>query len=99
MRPALEYASSIWSPLASSTSINKLQVMQNTALRTTTGGTEVTNIHQLHDENTHTSHTSMSMGREVMMPLDLMLGSDGEEAGSGGTFRTDFKDGWVEAHQ
>ena len=25
MRPALEYASSIWSPLASSTSINKLQ--------------------------------------------------------------------------
>ena len=28
MRPALEYASSIWSPLASSTSINKLQVMQ-----------------------------------------------------------------------
>ena len=33
MRPALEYASSIWSPLASSTSINKLQVMQNAALR------------------------------------------------------------------
>ena len=32
MRPALEYASSIWSPLASSTSINKLQVMQNAAL-------------------------------------------------------------------
>ena len=29
MRPALEYASSIWSPLASSTSINKLQVMQH----------------------------------------------------------------------
>ena len=28
MRPALEYASSIWSPLVSSTSINKLQVMQ-----------------------------------------------------------------------
>ena len=33
MRPALEYASSIWSPLASLTSINKLQVMQNAALR------------------------------------------------------------------
>ena len=32
MRPALQYASSIWSPLASSTSINKLQVMQNAAL-------------------------------------------------------------------
>ena len=28
MRQTLEYASSIWSPLASSTSINKLQVMQ-----------------------------------------------------------------------
>ena len=31
MKPALEYASSIWSPLASSTSINKLQAMQNAA--------------------------------------------------------------------
>ena len=31
MRQALEYASSIWSPIASSTSINKLQVMQNAA--------------------------------------------------------------------
>ena len=29
MRPALEYAFYMWSPLASSTSINKLQVMQN----------------------------------------------------------------------
>ena len=25
----------------------------------------------------------MMLGREVMMPLDLMLGSDGEEAGRG----------------
>ena len=33
---ALEYASSIWSPLTSSTNINKLQVMQNAALRTAT---------------------------------------------------------------
>ena len=41
----------------------------------------------------------MMLGREVMMPLDLMLGSDGEEAGRGGTFRDDFKDGWVEAHR
>ena len=39
MRPALEYASSICSPLTSWTSMNKLQVMQNTALRTTTGCT------------------------------------------------------------
>ena len=50
MRPALEYASSIWSPLASSTSINKLQVMQNAALRTATGCTQDTNIQYLHDE-------------------------------------------------
>ena len=50
MRPALEYASSIWSPLASSTSINKLQVMQDSALRTATGYPQDTNIQNLHDE-------------------------------------------------
>ena len=57
MRPALEYSSSVWSPLASSTSINKLQVMQNAALRTATGYTQDTNIQHLHDKNSHTSHT------------------------------------------
>ena len=50
MRPALKYASSIWSPLASSTSINKLQVMQNAVLGTATGCTQNTNIQHLHDE-------------------------------------------------
>ena len=50
MTPALEYASSIWSPLVSSTSINKLQIIQNTALRTVTGCTPDTNIPHLHDE-------------------------------------------------
>ena len=50
MRLAMEYASSIWSPLASSTSINKLQVMQNAALRTATGCTQTTNIQHLHDK-------------------------------------------------
>ena len=50
MRPALEYASSVWSPIASSTSINKLQVMQNAALRTATGCTQDINIQHLHDE-------------------------------------------------
>ena len=50
---ALEYASSVWSPIASSTSINKLQVMQNAALRIATGCTQDTNIQHLHDE-THT---------------------------------------------
>ena len=42
--------SSVWSPIASSTSINKLQVMQNAALRTATGCTQDTNIQHLHDE-------------------------------------------------
>ena len=50
MRPALEYASSVWSPISSSTSINKLQVMQNAALRTATGCTQDTNIQHLPDE-------------------------------------------------
>ena len=50
MRPALEYASSVWPPIASSTSINKLQVMQNAALRAATGCTQDTNIQHLHDE-------------------------------------------------
>ena len=51
MRPALEYASSIWSPLSPSTRINKLQVMQNSALISATGITQTYNI------GTHTSHT------------------------------------------
>ena len=50
MRLALESASFIWSPLASSTSINKLQVMLNAALRTATGCTQDTNIQHMHDE-------------------------------------------------
>ena len=47
---ALEYASSVWSPIASSTSVNKLQVMQNAALGTATGCTQDTIIQLLHDE-------------------------------------------------
>ena len=50
MRPALDYATFIWSPLASSTSINKLQVMQNAAMRTATGRTQDTNIQHMHNE-------------------------------------------------
>ena len=41
----------------------------------------------------------MMLGREVMMPLDLMLGSDAEEVGRGSTFRAAFRDGVVEAHR
>ena len=50
MSPSLEYASSLWSPMASPTSINKLQVMQNAALRACTGCTHDTNIQHLHDK-------------------------------------------------
>ena len=50
MRPALEYASSVWSPIASSTSISKLQVMQNAALKTATGCTQDKHIQHLHDK-------------------------------------------------
>ena len=58
MRPALEYASSVWSPIAFSTSINKLQAMQNATLKTATGCTQDTNIQHLHDENSHSPYPS-----------------------------------------
>ena len=62
MIPALEYASSVWSHIASSTSINKLQVMQNAALRTATGCTQDTNIQHLHDETlTLTIHEHLQL--------------------------------------
>ena len=51
--PILQYVSTIWSPLASDTNINKLQIPQNTALRIATGCTTDTNTQHLHDE-THT---------------------------------------------
>ena len=78
MRPALVYASSVWSHIASSTSINKLQVMQNAALRTATGCTQDTNIQHLHDEtltlpiHEHPSGSgafSLEEGRIAPMPL------------------------------
>ena len=47
--PTLENASTIWSPIVSTTNIAKLQNLQNTALRTITGCTHVTNIQHLHD--------------------------------------------------
>ena len=40
----------IWSSLGSSTSINKLHVMQNAALRNATGCTQDTNIQYMHDK-------------------------------------------------
>ena len=56
MRPALEYASSVWSPIACTTSINKLQVMQNAALRTATGWTQTYNICMT--KHSHSPYTS-----------------------------------------
>ena len=53
MRPALENASSIWAPLASSTSINKLQVMQHW------------DYHRMHTRHKHTSHTRAPTVRRV----------------------------------
>ena len=50
MRPALEYASSVWSPIASSTGIDGLRVMRNAALGTAAGCTQDTGIQRLHDE-------------------------------------------------
>ena len=49
-RPILEYASTIWSPIASTTGITKLQTIQNMALRIATGCTSDTNIQHLHNE-------------------------------------------------
>ena len=49
-RPILEYTSTIWSPIISNTNMNKLQTIQNSALRTITGCTLDTNTHHLHTE-------------------------------------------------
>ena len=50
IRPILEYASAIWSPIISNTNMNKLQTIHNSALRTITGCTLDTNTHHLHTE-------------------------------------------------
>ena len=42
--------STIWSPLASDTHINKQHVTQNTVLRIATGCTTDSNTHHLHDD-------------------------------------------------
>ena len=59
MRQDLEYASSTWSPLAFSSSINKLQVMQNTTLWNVTGYTQDTTLKHLHDKNSHFPYTNI----------------------------------------
>ena len=49
-RPILEYGATIFSPTIKPTLTNKLQTVQNTALRTATGCTADTNTQHLHDE-------------------------------------------------
>ena len=49
-RPQLEYASTVWSPIISTTNMNELQTLQNTALRIATGCTADTDISHLHQE-------------------------------------------------
>ena len=50
LHPIIEYANAIWSPIISSTFLNKLQISQNAALRTITGCTLNTNTQHLHSE-------------------------------------------------
>ena len=63
---ALQYAFSIWSPLSSSTSINKLQIMQHAALGTDTGNTTQTSAWR----NTHTSHTLAPTAQHITIQTE-----------------------------
>jgi len=49
-RPILEYGSTVWSPIIADTNMQKLQTIQNTALRIATGCTADTNVNHLHQE-------------------------------------------------
>jgi hypothetical protein len=49
-RPIMEYASTIWGPIATHTNHNKLQTTQNSILRIATGHTADTNTQHLHTE-------------------------------------------------
>src|SRR6267154_1536919 len=49
-RPIIEYASTVWSPILSSTNLQDLQFIQNNALRVITGCTSDTNTQHLHTE-------------------------------------------------
>jgi hypothetical protein len=49
-RSITNYGAPIWSPVASDTSVKKLQVAQNNALRVATGCHRMSSIHHLHQE-------------------------------------------------
>ena len=73
-KPILEYASTIWSPIASTTGITKLQTIQNMALRIATGCTSDTNIQHLHNEtnilplNAHLKLHSSQLRQKIQHP-------------------------------
>lgn len=73
-RPIIEYANTIWSPIASETNISKLQTIQNQALRTITGCTRDTNTQHLHEEtkilplNTHLKLHASQLRQQALHP-------------------------------
>ena len=67
IRPILEYASTIWSPIISNTKMNKLQTIQNSALRTITGCT-------LDRMYTHHQHTQTKI-----LPIDTHMELHGSQ--------------------
>ena len=50
IRSIIDYASPAWHPALSNTQLNKLQIIQNTALRIILGSTQTTHINHLHSE-------------------------------------------------
>ena len=75
--PIIEYANTIWSPIISSTSLNKLQKIQNAALTTMAGCTLDTNTQHFHSETKilplqiHASQLTQK-GSHLTHPLDLL---------------------------
>ncbi|KAL1445963.1 hypothetical protein WDU94_005493 [Cyamophila willieti] len=70
VRPILNYAAPIWTPQLSKTNWTKLQVCQNTALRTTTGCHLMSGIDHLHTETAilpAKTHNEMLSGQYLLM--------------------------------
>ena len=51
VRPTIEYASTVWSPIIAPTNIDHLQITQNTALKIATGCLTKSSVQHLHDES------------------------------------------------